>query len=343
MYKPVLLFLFLIFISSCSNDVSRKKVEEVVEHPTPIRVSVVEPQPFRVYTTVTSYLEAKEDITFSSLLGGKVEYAADRTSRQINKGDVLAEINGTIYKNDFDVAEFNLNTSTKQYNRQKSLYKKGLISDQAFENSEQSFKSAESQFKKARFNLENSVIRAPFSGYITDVFVEESEFINPGTPVLNFIDTSEFKLTAYVTQQHIFSINIGDHVDVDIPALNETVKGTVSYVGIKTDSVSKTYPIDIRISDRVSQLKHGLLVNVKLPIQSFGSTIVVRQDKILESDDKHWVMLEKEGRASQVQVTLGAEYDNYVQIIDGVSIGDHLIIDGHGSLKQNDLVKIVNE
>ena len=342
--RQLLLFFIVSFLFyGCSKDVPRKQSVVEEESITYVEIQPIYKQAFAKIVSLTSQMEASQDLTLSAVLGGKVEFVHKKTDKPISIGDILARINSNTFKEELAIASINVTTAQKTRSRQKTLFEKGLISDQSFESIDQQYRVAEATFQKASLNLQNAILTSPINGYIADAFVDESEFVMPGTPIVNIVDLSVLKIRVNVSQDDVFYIQNGMTVSVDIPALSKTVKGKIQYIGVKADAVTKTFPVEILVKNNDSILKAGLLVTVNIPTQKKINALVLRQDYILEKESQHWVMIEKNGRAEQVKVELGYRHGDQVLIQSGLEEGDHVITEGYGSIKPNDRVNVSHD
>lgn len=338
MQKLLIILLVSFLFYGCSKDVPRKQEVLEEESVTQVKIEPIYKKPFTKVVTITSQMEASEDLTLSTILGGKVEFLRDKTNSVISKGDVLAEINSKVFQQELVIASINVSTAKKMYQRQYALFEKGLISDQAFEAIDQQRQIAEATFQKASLNLENAVLISPIDGVLVETFVDENEFVMPGTPIVNIINLATLKINVNMSQDDVFYIQKGMVVDVEVSALSKKVKGTITYIGAKANEVSKTFPVEISVKNPSSILKAGLLVSVNIPTQKVTQALFLRQDYVLEKENQHWVMVEKNGRAEQVKVDLGYRNGEYVLIQSGLEEGDKVIVEGYGSIKPSDRV-----
>lgn len=243
-------------------------------------------------------IEAKTLMLSSKVSGFVAEVKAD-FGDYVKMGDVVAKIDNRDYVNNLDHAkaeaesnDAKMRDAQKIYNRLASLYEKGAVTQAQYEAASASFSelkakhlSAQSQVKQAELNLENTQIRAPFDGFVAKRAVEIGQYLNPGTPMYGFVDSSERWLVVNLKETEIEGVKPGTVVDFSVDSIpKREFHGKVTKISpssgatftlIPPDNATGNFtkvvqrvPVKIAIDnltpDDIRLLRAGLSVDVKL-------------------------------------------------------------------------------
>ena len=104
--------------------------------------------------------------------------------QRVKKGEVVAEIDPTDYKLDYDAKRASFQKASSQMQRAEKLLMKNAISMQEFETTQASYTNAKSAFENAQNTLNDTKLRAPFDGFIQKKYVENYQRVQPGQGVV---------------------------------------------------------------------------------------------------------------------------------------------------------------
>ncbi len=118
--------------------------------------------------------------------------------QRVKKGQVVAEIDPTDYKLDYDAKRASFQKASSQMQRAEKLLAKNAISMQEFETTQASYTNAKSAFENAQNTLNDTKLRAPFDGFIQKKYVENYQRVQPGQGVVCLINPAQAKVKEYV-------------------------------------------------------------------------------------------------------------------------------------------------
>lgn len=207
--------------------------------------------------------------------------------------------------------------------------------------SEASVKQAAVSLENARTQLNNSVVTAPISGYVSSVTGEIGQFASPQAPVLTIVNTNPLLVKANISENDITKVKVGTDVTVEISSLKKELNAKVTAVSPVMDSMLKAYPIEISIPNPSNELKSDMVVNVKFNFQSAAEKKpVISRKAIFEREGKQYVYVIENNVAKQVEVTIGQGSSDQVEIVSGVKDGAQIVVKGQTLLKDGGKVKI---
>ena len=342
----IMLFVFLamtmVLATSCSKSVEQRTtdVSELETETVMVKVQKVEPATFSAELVLTSDTAAFHDVTLSTQAAGKVESLLADTGSFVKSGAILAKIDSRLAKAQLDSALASYESAKASMDRQQVLFDKKLVASQNIETGVTQFKLAASQLRMAQIQYENLILKAPISGFITQKFVNEAEIVALGTPIFNLVDISKLKIVIGVSQSDLPQIRLHDPVMVRISALNLIVRGSISTIGVKANSKSKTFPVQIIVSNPGFRIKAGMIAEVTVTTKAIQNVIAIRQDYILERNGMKSVAVMEHGKAIIKSVSIGDRAGDLVRIISGLKSGEILIVENQRNVSEQQPVEV---
>lgn len=286
-----------------------------------------------------------------------VDYNSEVTKGQIiaelDKTNLLAELANA--KSNLANAQSSLDYQTANYNRYKTLYDKGLISADDFEQARLSYEQARQQVaiekqnvSKAQTNLGYATITSPIDGVVLSREVEEGQTVASSmtTPTLFILarDLTDMRVIADVDEADIGEVKEGQHVTFTVDAYPDDIfEGAVTQVrqNATTESNVVTYEVVISARNDELKLKPGLTANVTIfsaeckdvlsvPSSALKFTpnqeLLPEGDRIVDSEAPTKVWMQAGHDVKAVPVTVGMTGGSFVQITSGLKAGDMVIV-----------------
>ena len=267
-------------------------------------------------------------------------------------------------------------TARDNYNRQKSLFDIGAISQVAldaaktqFDNaavaletakasanlsanviepqSEASAKAAVDQAKAAvdlaAYSLANCTVTAPISGYISSKNASVGQTAAQGMEVFGIKNSDSVDVEINVTESVIGSLNVGTSATIDIKSAKiEGADGVVSALGEAKNDATGMYPVKVSINNADGKIKIGMMADVSLVTDKVDGVLTISQNSVLKSGDKEYVYVADGKKAVKKDIETGITDGKNVEVLSGISEGDKVITDGKEYLSEtNNDIKIV--
>ncbi len=207
--------------------------------------------------------------------------------------------------------------------------------------------------------LEDRIVRhtvvAPFDGFVVAEHTEVGQWASSGDPIAEVVQLSEVDVRTNVLEGQVASLRIGQQVQVVVPAVpGQQWQGTVHRIIPQADVRSRTFPVDIRITNRIEQdvpvLKSGFLASVRLPTGGTRKSLLVPKDALVLGgrqtvvyvvdplpDDRH------AGVVRPVPVTIGISDGAAIEVTGQLSVDDRVVVEGNERLERGDRVRILKE
>jgi RND family efflux transporter MFP subunit len=200
--------------------------------------------------------------------------------------------------------------------------------------------SAQGRYAGAAAQLAYSEIRSPISGVVTDRPYYAGETPAPGTPLLTVMDTSTVIARAHIPQSDAVALKPGDAATITTPG-NVHVTGKVTLVSPALDPNSTTVEVWIEAANPDGRLRPGATVGVAMIAQTVNNVVIVPVPAVIKTPEgQETVMIVSQNRAHAVAVETGIHQGDRVEITQGISGGETVIVKGNYGLPDNTEVKV---
>lgn len=194
---------------------------------------------------------------------------------------------------------------------------------------------------RTRHSISHSVIRAPFSGHVVERSRQRGEYVGPGAEVLRLTDTEDVEVVARAPVANAASLSVGQDVIVHGDA--GTTAGVIRAVVPVGDDRSRL--LELRVSMPAAGWTIGAAVRVELrgvPAAVAQAVVVPRDAVIVRANGAHVYRIGKEEKAEQVAVRLGRGDARQIEVLDGLTAGDRIVVRGGERLRPGQLVRIAS-
>ena len=311
--------------------------------------------------TATGTIEAVTSVTVGTQVSGIVNKLYVDYNSQVKKGQVIAELDKTNLLSELNTAKANLASAQSSLNyqaanmeRYKTLYKKGLVSADEYENALLTYRQAKEQVasskenvQRAQTNLGYATITSPIDGTVISKSVEEGQTVAASfnTPELFTIakDLTNMQVVANVDEADIGNVKEGDRVTFTVDAYpDDTFEGTVKQVRLEatTNNNVVTYEVVISAPNADLKLKPGLTANVTIYTQERSGVLAVankalrfiptketvgKDMKIVDCKGKNKVWTLNGNTLTAHPVTIGQSDGINTEITKGLKQGDKIV------------------
>ena len=311
--------------------------------------------------TATGTIEAVTSVTVGTQVSGIVNKLYVDYNSQVKKGQVIAELDKTNLLSELNTAKANLASATSNLSyqaanmsRYQTLYKKGLVSADEYENALLTYRQAKEQVasskesvQKAQTNLGYATITSPIDGTVISKSVEEGQTVAASfsTPELFTIarDLTNMQVVANVDEADIGGVKEGDRVTFTVDAYpDDTFEGTVKQVRLEATTTNNvvTYEVVISAPNTDLKLKPGLTANVTIYTQERSGVLAVankalrftptketvgKDMKIVDCKGKNKVWTLSDKTLTAHPVTIGQTDEVHTEIIKGIRKGQKIV------------------
>jgi len=250
--------------------------------------------------------------------------------------------------------------SEQQYEQAKNQYEIADVQYQSAQESyelviegaaEEDIKSVEAQVRQAKaaldmakYQLKNTQITAPISGKVTSISVSSGEMISPSIPLLSILDVSRIFVKVGISEKDISKIKEGQKVSLEIDAFpEEKFRGEVVSKGVAVDQISKALEVKIEILQPETDIPIGVFARGDILVKTNQNTLIVPSSALTRKKGGIYVYVIEEGVARQKEVVLGIIQDERVEILDGLSEKEEIVVLGNQELEDGLKVDVLGK
>ncbi len=308
---------------------------------TNVKVAPLKTSTLTEYIVARGVTQALHEVTYSAEIPGKLEYLSADLGDRIRIGQLLARIDFQTLKAQTDQAQSQYELAAATFERVKELRAEELISQQQFDEANSKMRAAEAQLAIAKANLAKSQIRASRRGIVSAKYVEKAEYVGPGTRLYQVVDYRTVIVEAMLAESQVAGIREDAAVEVQIAALGKRFQGKVDAIVPTADPASKTFKLRIEIDNPDLEILVGMSAVVRVTAAVHNDVLVAPQSVINESPNGRFVFVVEDGIAKKREVQLGSVEADKVVLLEGVSQGESLVIQGQRDLIDGQKIRIV--
>ncbi len=195
--------------------------------------------------TLPATVNERRRVDLAFRVGGPLVSLNNIVGSYVEKGQVIASIDNRDFKVGLSKAESNYKLASAEYERYKMLLSQESVSKSLFDKMEAQYILAKGNYEDAKNALEDTELRAPFSGYVDLVYVENYEKVNPGQPIVSFLDLSSYKINAWISVEDAKSITSNTEFVCIINDKDSTyqLNSKLLELGSKSSFTKQSYPI----------------------------------------------------------------------------------------------------
>ncbi len=316
-------------ISSAPQETIQAVVVEIEHAPVPIR------------TEVTGQVTAIFQAALASRIQGTIDTLFVREGTSVVKGQTLIQLDNRDVRADLARASAELENAKAQLDRMNQLYIENAVSKQEMENATRAYKVAEANRKTVLAQLSYTIVKAPFDGVITEKLVEAGELASPGQLLLRMENPRQLRLHATVAERDVNSVFLGDKIPVAIDALGaQVLDGVVGQILPAGDSQTHTFTVKVDLPAEPG-LKTGMFGRFQLN-KGTNKTILVPWTAVIARGELTSVFAVGSDQIARLRwVKVGRQFDQQVEILSGVNIGESVLLDATRGI-EGASVKIVD-
>ena len=340
-----IIFLISLLLQGCGSEPEVKT--EVIR---PVKFIVVVESSGDQSRTLPGKLQAAERVDLSFQVSGPLVGLPVSKGQEVTKGQLLAKIDPRDFQSKLKAAEAQYKKAKADLKRVRPLVKKNLVSKSDVDKFEAQFDVSEADLERAKKALSDASIKAPFSGVIADIFVENFQDVQAKQQVLSLQDNSNLEVVVQVPEREIVA---SGKKDIDIKVFFETVPGrefpaTVKEFATEADANTQTYevvlgidaPSDLNLLPGMSasvvalkKTKGGQAKKIFVPVTAVFKDPAGQKQKFV------WIV-GQEKSVSRAEVKVGALSNSQIEITSGLSVGQRIVTAGVHYLVEGQKVKL---
>ncbi len=257
----------------------------------------------------------------------------------VESGDV-AMITYEQYRTARDTARARANSAREQLEAQVNTARQ---SNAAIKSAQAQVESAQTQVGTAQQALADTIIRAPFSGFVSDRPTAVGEFVTSASVIITLLRTNPMKLQMQVAEADVPAVRLGRGVTLQLDAYpDRRFAGTVTAINPSIDPSSRAATVEASIENADNALRSGMFVTARIIKEGGGTGVFVPKSAIYfyPATQSYRAFVIVEGIAKLKDIQLGPEEGDYQQILSGLEADESVATSGLDQLYEGARVSL---
>lgn len=352
MIKIFFIVLSAFLFSACQGE-NKEQVEEKKVVKT---VKVYDLKNSSFYTKTSSYpalVYSFQDTTMAFEVSGKITKFYFDEGDFVKKGSIIAQLDDTIYKANYNSALANYNQAKLDFNRYQKLYNSKSIAKRDLEQVKQRLDITRSNLNIAKKNLKDTKLLAEFDGVMAKKLVKDFERITAKQAIIRLQDNSSYKIKFFAPENDVLEVkekiteeNAAKFIDfkVRVGKLKEKIKAKFIDIATTAEEVSRTFEVTLQIDPiKDKNIFPGMTANVEVLRKNSDNLNILIPFNALFSDETDssfvWVLDEK-NRVKKQKVLTGKLQKDMISIKQGLDKTSRIVVSGVRFLEENEQVKL---
>lgn len=241
--------------------------------------------------------------------------------------------------NELDV---NIQEAKRQLARIKNLARESVASEQLLDEQQARVKALTAQREVAKAQLAELEVRSPFAGRLGIRQISLGALIGPGDMITTLDDLSKVKVDFGIAENHLPTVALGQAIKATSVAYpGEMFDGNISSIDSRVDATTRSIQIRAIIDNPELKLRPGMLLQINLQKQLLN-TLTVPEKALVPIEDKQFVYVIKDNKASMREVVVGRRKPGIAQIVSGLEADEQVVIEGTLRLRNGSAVRVLD-
>lgn len=196
----------------------------------------------------------------------------------------------------------------------------------------------------AALDLDDSLIKAPISGYISNKMAKQGHFSQSYQQLLHIVNQVDLQAILYVPEAQLANVKLDQVATLSFSALpNQKFTANVRSISPIIDSKSGTFKVILALSNNKALLKPGMFAQIAVVFDTHQDSLTVPSDAIIHRDGQQYVFVVKDNKVQEISITTGYNQEEVTEVIGDVDSQTQIVIKGHRNLKNDALIEVINQ
>ncbi|MFV5697247.1 efflux RND transporter periplasmic adaptor subunit [Flavobacterium sp. ZT3R17] len=308
-----------------------------------VKVGTVKTEEISLDFSANGNFEPLQELSFSAEKPGRVVRVLVDGGSIVHIGQTLAIVRSEQISSDLETAQASYQNALSDYNRFENAFKTGGVTKQQLDQAKLGLVTAKSRLQQAKVNIGDTNIKSTINGIVNKKYIEPGSVLGAATQMFDIVNVTRLKLKVTVNENQVAGLKLGNNVNVKASVYPDaTFSGKITFIAPKADS-RLNFPIEIEIANNSSNdLKAGMYGTAEFASnQQKQSLMIVPRNAFVGSVSSNQVFVAENGVAKLKTVTAGRIFGDKVEILNGLSDGETVIVTGQINLQDGYNVDII--
>ena len=275
-------------------------------------------------------IEAVQAIDLRPEISGRLLRILAREGAEVRAGTPLFKIDDAELRSQVARLEAERDLAEQALERTRELMARDASSEADLELAEATFRSSEAQLQLQQTRLDRTVVRAPFGGVVGERYVSLGDYVTSSDALTTLQTVDPQRASFQVPERFAQRLSEGQGITFRVASVPEReFEGTVDFVDPRVQLPGRTITVKARVGNADRALKPGMFLEARLATDVRPDAVVVPEDGILplQGADYVWIV-NADGAAERVEVTLGVRTPGWVEVLGEVEAGTQIVVGG---------------
>jgi membrane fusion protein (multidrug efflux system) len=261
----------------------------------------------------------------------------------VREGQTLAQIDAREIDAQVKSAAAALDLAESTAKRSDELWRQRIITVQEYERDRAALASAQASLEQLKTRLGYATIRSPIAGVVTEKRLQAGDIVAPQTRLFTVADMSTLVSRVMVSELEVPLMKPGATVDVTVDALGGArVPGRIRRIFPTADSVTRLVPVEVALTgSALNQIKPGFTIRSTFRLGTRNDVVLIPTRAVMGPAGARTVVIVRQGKSERRIVRVGPDIDGTTEVLEGLSVGDTVIVAGQALLRDGAAVRIV--
>jgi membrane fusion protein (multidrug efflux system) len=307
----------------------------------PVQTKTVTRASISEFLETNGTLEAENEVDLVARASGPVTELVAEEGDMVKTGQLLARIDDREARNQVAIAAVNRDEAKLAFERTKTTFDKGLVSQEAYDSAMSQLQSTEAQLENAKLQLAYTEIRAPFDALVVTRHIKLAQHVSPGNPLFRISDFTPLLCPIEVPEKDLARLRKGQPARIEVEAFKDEVfDAWVLRIRPTIDATTGTLTVTLEVNGR-GKLRPGMFASVFLETDTHENAIVIPRTALVLDSIGDTVFVRNGEAASRREVRLGFREETVVEVLEGLDDGEELIVLGQDGLAEGTPISIL--
>lgn len=323
--------LVLVLLAGCKGEpqAARRQGADV-----PVTAQVVESTAWSDTLQALGTAKARESVTITAKVSEIIERVHFESGQQVAAGTPLVTLRGLAQQAALTQAQATFAEADQLYKRQRELAQQRLVASSTLDTQKAIRDSAEARVAEMQSEIGDRSVRAPFAGVLGIRQVSPGSLVTPTTAIATLDDIERMHVDFQVPEAELSSLANGNKVEATSVAWpGRTFEGEVSTIDARVDPATRAVTVRADFANGDHALRPGMLLDVRIYRPERQALVVPEIAVVQVGRDSYVYRLKADSTVERADVVTGARRSGVVELKQGITAGERIIVDGTGKLR----------
>jgi len=275
-------------------------------------------------------------------VSGKVAKKAVEEGNSVRKGDVIAVFDSRDYQNAYNSLKALYQAASATLTRLEKLHEGQLATRSQLDDARAQAENYRASMDTAELNLERCTLRAPISGLINRLYIDNGQFLNHADKVAEILQIGQIKVRVGIPESDVDAVRNLEDFNIKIDALNGKIFSAKKYFLSRTaDTEARLYNLDLAVDNAGGEILPDMFARVEIVKKEVPEGLSLPLYSIITRNNETIVYVCKDNKSYSRKIVTGLQEGWRVEITQGLDAGEQVIVVGQRSVNDDQTVNVV--